>query len=131
MPFTTEIALSAPLDERRGSWKTLQPLNFRSEKFQKHFVVPAGFESDLASVPRVPIVYWLVGGRGAAAAVLHDWLYRNGVRFNQIGKRVEADQVYFEALVDTRVPLYCCWAMFAGVRLGGRKAFRGGKGKYP
>jgi|SRR3990167_3334754 len=37
--------------------------------------VPAGTETDLDSVPRLPLAYWLVKGRARKSAVLHDWLY--------------------------------------------------------
>lgn len=40
------------------------------------WIVPIGFETDLASVPR--IIQWLLPHDGpyAPAAVVHDWLYR-------------------------------------------------------
>jgi len=125
MPFTTEIKVAVPNDEHGTPlWRVLEPLNFHSEKFSKHYVVPAGFLSDLASVPRVPIL-WLVAGRvGNAAAIVHDWLYNYGVKFKQIADRAEADEIFFEAMVDCRVPLWRAWAMFGAVRLFGAANFK-------
>jgi hypothetical protein len=96
LPFTTPVHISFPL--REGDlYETVEPLNYYSPKRQKNYVVPAGFKSNLASVPRLPVVFWLVGRRGDAAAVLHDWLYENGSnpRYGiQIKNKDEADEVY-------------------------------------
>lgn len=41
--------------------------------------VEAGFETDFASVPRLPLAYLLAGGVGDRAAVVHDWFCVNKV----------------------------------------------------
>ncbi len=127
MPFTTQIHIAIPVreDERPARWETLEPLNFWSEKFHKNYVVPKGFYTDLASVPRTPLLWLLAGGRANAAAVVHDWLYRNGCQFKQIGSRQEADDVFFEAMVDTKVPLWRAWAMFTAVKCFGGRFYNG------
>ncbi len=38
-------------------------------------VVPKGFVTDFASVPRLPFIYLFFGGIGDEEAVIHDWLY--------------------------------------------------------
>ena len=129
MPFTTEIKVAVPTDESvRPMWRVLEPLNFHSEKFNKDYVVPAGFLSDLASVPRVPIAWLAAGGAGNAAAIVHDWLYNYGVKFKQIADRAEADEIFFEAMVDCRVPLWRAWVMFGAVRRFGAAHFNDGSG---
>lgn len=59
------------------------------------FVVPAGFSSDGASVPRS--LRWLCGDPMERprlyAALLHDWLYTTGVV-----SRAEADAIYYAML---------------------------------
>lgn len=59
------------------------------------FVVPAGFSSDGASVPRA--LWWLCGDPMERprlyAALLHDWLYTTGVV-----SRAEADAIYYAML---------------------------------
>lgn len=77
-------------------------------------VVHAGFETDLASVPRVPVVYLLVGSRGHHAAILHDYLYSS-----KLVTRAEADAIYFEALRASGVNYILASMMYAGVRAGG------------
>jgi hypothetical protein len=72
--------------------------------------VPAGTLTDLASVPRwLPYAYAIFGGRGRKAAVLHDWLCRNGV------DRKFADAVFWGALVAEEGPVVAS-AMWTAVR---------------
>lgn len=77
-------------------------------------VIPEGFETDLASVPRLPIVYFAVGGRGHKAAVLHDWLYST-VMFS----RLLCDQYFYHGLRESGVNYFYAKAMYLGVRVGG------------
>ena len=77
--------------------------------------VPANFITDLVSVPRLPLVYMLVGNIGNSAAVVHDYLY-TGVK-----SRAFADEVYLALLKSSGVPAWQRWPMYAAVRaLGGR-----------
>ena len=58
----------------RARWRLVEPLRFRSDVLDEVVEVPAGFETDYASVPRLPFAYWLAGDSAHAAAVVHDWL---------------------------------------------------------
>jgi hypothetical protein len=40
-------------------------------------MVPAGFVTDFASVPRTPLSWWVGGGVGDASAVVHDYFCVN------------------------------------------------------
>jgi len=128
MPFTTPIVLRVPHVEG-GYWIVEEPLNFQSQIFTypdgkpKNYIVEAGSVTDLASVPRLPIVYWLVGNRGAAAAIVHDFLYSDGIRLKLIESRWEADEVYREALLSEQVSSYLANMMFWGVRQFGEEHF--------
>lgn len=112
-----------------GYWVVAEHLNFQSLIFKypdgkpKNYLVEAGFVTDLVSVPRLPIVYWLVGNRGAAAAIVHDFLYSDGIRLHLIDSRLEADQVYHEALLGEGVNKYLADAMFWAVRTFGESHF--------
>lgn len=78
-------------------------------------VVPAGFESDAASVPRL---FWRTfppWGRYTPAAVVHDWLY-----VCRHDPRAEADAVFLELMAHLRVPWLQRRLMFRAVRLFGR-----------
>lgn len=76
--------------------------------------VPEGFETDLASVPRLPVIYLAVGGRGHKAAVLHDWIYSTAMF-----SRLLCDQYFYHALRESGVNYFYAKAMYTGVRIGG------------
>ena len=74
-------------------WQLTTALIYYSALLRTTITVPAGFVTDLASVPRVPLAYWFFGARGNSPAAIHDWLYRTG-----IVSRIMADRVFNEAL---------------------------------
>jgi hypothetical protein len=115
MPFTTPIELVVPSKEG-DEWVTREALNFWSVKKQKHYVVPAKFKTDLAS-------HWLVRGSINGPAVLHDWLYRFGVKFKQIKTQQEADDVFYEAMRDTGVSPPVAYAAYWAVKMFGYFSF--------
>lgn len=83
--------------------------------------VPKGFNTDLASVPRVPIIYMLWGDRAHREAVLHDYLYRtNSVPCVSIS---EANRVFYEAMMINDKPWWIRHPMFWGVSLGGSGSY--------
>ena len=91
-----------------------KPLVVQSDGAGKTGTVPAGFQTDLASVPRLPVVYWLTGGTSNAAAVVHDYLYST-----HLVDRKTADAVLREASAVTGVPAWRRSLMWAGVRVFG------------
>ena len=113
--FTSELELREADDNiDDGKWLLCSPLRYVSTVARATFVVPAGFQTDLASVPRLPVVYWLCGGRANKPATLHDWLYSKGAI-----PRSVADAVFLEAMAVVRVPWLYRRLMWIGVRLGG------------
>ena len=92
------------------------PLWYRSDLIGS-ICVPAGFQTDLASVPRFPIVYWFWGGRLHREAVLHDYLYRSDsvplVAFST------ANAVFLEAAKCRGKACWVRYPMWWGVWLGG------------
>ena len=114
--FRTPLRLERIEDlsrDGRGTWKLLGRLEYGSQ-IAGLIVVPAGFVTDLASVPRMPFAYLLTGGIGHAAAVVHDLLYTT----HQVSRKV-ADDVFHEALLSLGIPGWQAWLMWAGVRIGG------------
>jgi hypothetical protein len=115
-------ALDATLvDDRDGLWKLDAPLIFHSEVVGQKIEVPAGFETDFASVPRVPVIYVLYADRNRKAATLHDYLYRN-----RVFDRSTCDALFREAMIADGESLAVSWAMWAGVRIGGIFAYKRG-----
>jgi len=75
--------------------------------------VPKGFETDFASVPRLPIIFELWGNRAHRAAVLHDYLYR--IDAVPAVTKIQADRVFFEGMRAGGSELYIRLFMFIGV----------------
>ena len=93
----------------RGTWQLLTDLSFLSETYGL-IVVPAGFETDFASVPRVPVAFWLAGATADASAVIHDYLIRHDHAQCRISWRQAAD-VFREAMRAEGVPAWRRWLM--------------------
>lgn len=112
------------VDHRR--WQLRHEFRFTSAVLGARLLVPIGFETDFASVPRFPpLAYALAGGWGNGPAVLHDFLYRV-----PLAPRATADAVFLEALTtdgaavgQPAVPTWRARLMFAGVRVGGGGAW--------
>lgn len=101
--------------EKDGSvWTILQPLIYESDVASQVFIVPEGFVTDFASVPRIPLAFLLTGDSAHEAAVVHDYLYSRDVV-----PRLLADRVFEEAAKVTGEPGWKSWLMYAGIRLGG------------
>jgi hypothetical protein len=106
----------SPLDLRAsapGRWLLLSPLPYVTERGIR-YVVPAGFATDLASIPRLLRPLFDRNDASRAPSVLHDWLYHA-----QQTTRAEADSLFLEALKRSGVGFARRWAMYAGVRAGG------------
>lgn len=114
--FLTDLFLVASPRKKDpdGHWYVFKPLEFDSLVAGRVITVPEGFPTDLASTPRIPLIYELLGNIGAAAAVVHDYLYTSGRE-----SRAVADQVLLEALEVCGVSWAKRQAMYWGVRLGG------------
>jgi hypothetical protein len=97
----------------RAQWKLLTDMGYHS-KLQGLIVVPAGFVTDFASVPRLPLMYWLFGDTAHASAVVHDYLCRNWVPAGMIEWR-EAAEVFREAMKHEGVPAWRRWLMYQAV----------------
>jgi hypothetical protein len=120
--FTSRINVEAPLHEG-GKWIVIEPLIYWSEKYRINVIVPIGFETDFASVPRLPLIYLIAGGTANAAAIVHDFLYQYGMRYHKIKERKEADYIFYEAMRDTNVPRWRAFLMWSAVRGFGRCFF--------
>jgi hypothetical protein len=116
--FLSRGTLQAASDVDDGKWRVVDPLIYESVVAQRTITVPTGFVTDLASVPRLPVVYLACGDCASEAAIVHDYLYSTGL----VPRRV-ADDVLFEASKVSGVPAWRRWAMWAGVRLGGASHF--------
>ena len=111
--FVTPLQLEATLP---GRWKLIHDLVWEGGQ---RIVVPAGFETDLASIPRLLRGILHQNGLSRAPAVLHDFLYAT-----QIMTRSEADGVFREALEAEGMGWLGRFLYWSGVRVGGWVAWR-------
>lgn len=82
--------------------------------------VPAGFKTDLASIPRL---FWNLlppFGKYTNAAIVHDYLYRT-----QIFPRAKADKVLWQAMKFSNVRWGVRLLIYLSVRCFGGFAWRG------
>ena len=113
MPFEPGTIVVRGIDA--NTWALVDDLVYRGS--WERFVVPAGFRTDFASVPRV--VTWLFPRFGAytLAAILHDWLVSEGLRSGAVTSR-QADGIFRRVMRESGVPVLRRWMMWAGVRWG-------------
>ena len=112
----------------RGLWELTAPLIYHSDSQYPLVVeVPKGFQTDFASVPRVPFAYWLCGDTASEAACIHDWLYSTESNHNGVPgtvDRSDSDKILLEAAGDTGVPTWRCYMLYWGVRMFGAQFFK-------
>ena len=113
--FTTPLRVWKRPDQR---WELIDELIYQSDRVGL-ITVPKGFDTDYASVPRLPLMFWFLGDRGHSAAVVHDYLYRTA----EVA-RSQADAVFEEALeAEGEMSWFGRQAMWLGVRVGGWAAY--------
>lgn len=113
--------MSTFLTKLEGEWidknhfKLTAPFEYyRTGNKEKKYIVPSGFITDFASIPKV--FQWLISkfGKYDKAAVLHDYLYFTGCE-----TRKESDIIFFEAMIVLLVKWWKRRAIYRGVRVGG------------
>ena len=116
-------------------WIVDEPLKYWSELLNQLIVIPpwfetkepapsgepSFFETDFASVPRVPIAYAMWGDRSHREAVLHDYLYR--IDSVPVVAYSTANSVFLEAMKSTGKPWYIRYPMYLGVVTAGWTAY--------
>jgi hypothetical protein len=98
-----------------------KPLIYYSSSLDNYITIPAGFETDLASVPRLPIAYWFWGNKAHREAVLHDYLYR--IDSVPVVTFSEANQLFFEAMECRNKSVCVRYPMYWGVCIGGHSSY--------
>lgn len=102
-----------------SDWQLEERLVYHSDKWPEPIIVPAGFITDLASIPRIfrPVIPQ--NGRHRLAAIVHDCL----VRLDTFDRRL-ADRIFLEAMEVLEVRrwrrLVMYWAVAIQTRLLGK-----------
>jgi hypothetical protein len=90
------------------------PFRYQSDVAGMTFTAPVGFYTDFASVPRIGVIYAMLGDTAHEPAVIHDWLY-----YSALVTREMADQVLLEAMGVIGLSAWRKWPIYWGVRIGG------------
>ncbi|MCS3766152.1 hypothetical protein HNP12_000191 [Aeromonas hydrophila] len=106
-----------PVDDL--NWELHEDYYVKTSKVS--FIIPAGFITDLASVPKIVWNLYPPFGLYTGAAVAHDYLYRNPkMRMT----REEADSVFLEVMHQANVRKAKAQLMFVAVRAFGGSSFK-------
>ncbi|EJO2706043.1 DUF1353 domain-containing protein [Salmonella enterica] len=98
------------------NWRVHEPFAFYLSDDENDVIeVPAGFVTDLASVPRIFWVLLPPDGKYAKAAIIHDYLYDNALRTKK-----EADKIFLDGMTVLGVPKWKRIIMYWAVRMFGR-----------
>lgn len=115
--FLTSLAVSL-LDGSDSTWTLDSALVYSSNLYEHVIIVPEGFTTDFASVPRLPLSYLFFGDTAHAAAVVHDYLYGS----RTVSKTL-ADRIFLEAMGVSGIPAWRRYPMFLAVSLFGGFAY--------
>lgn len=102
----------------QGRWKLLEPFVVDDTELGR-LTVPAGFETDLDSVPRLPFAHWLLKGRTVEAAIVHDYAYERGEFNGKAITRAQADELFRRLMAEEGVWWWRRALIYRGVRFGG------------
>ena len=116
--FTTSPGY-VPLADGKN-WRLDGPLVCYRGMDEKILIVPSGFVTDFASVPRIAWQLVPPEGKYDNAACLHDYLYRTH-QYPQ----ATCDELLKEAMQSSDVPAWQVFVIYWAVRLFGRFAYNG------
>jgi hypothetical protein len=100
-----------------NGWEVIEDFGYTSELLNKDIIVPKGYFTDLASVPR--LMRWIVpvaNAKNRKAAVVHDYLCTHGVELEIVSNQKQADLVFREALGASGLGKFKSGAMYYPVR---------------
>ncbi len=124
MTFLSDVQVSRPAGST-GEWVLLANLIYKGNK--DRFVVPKGFKTDFASIPRIFRFIVPKNGSHDAAAIVHDYLYRHQpflpspapLRMQRISRK-DADRLFRRIMRELGTNCVRYNLMYAAVRIGGR-----------
>jgi Protein of unknown function (DUF1353) len=127
--FTGALKITT-LDADCRVWRLDEPLKYEIGALGSGAVilVPAGFQTDAASIPRLLQGVLPAWGRWSRAAIVHDYLCRAidggqrlGIKnWGILTSRRQADDVFREAMIVSGVPRALAWIMWLAVRAADR-----------
>ena len=132
--FLTDLWAARAVSKKDPSvtaWRLAAPLIYQSALIGR-VAIPAGFQTDFASVPRLPFAYLFFGDRCYSAAVIHDYLCRIEYPTCRITWKLAA-AVFMEAMLAENVPAWQRWPMYTAVLAAGalKKSPCTNRSEYP
>lgn len=98
-----------------GYWTIGQTVTYCSERGPV-IVIPEGFETNLASIPRLMLVFFRKAGKHRKSAALHDYLYSKDGRKAYPGfTREWCDEEFYLAMILCDVPKWKAKCFYWGV----------------
>ena len=116
--FLSRLNVDHIPEERR--WALTEDLVYMTRRGDV-ITVAAGFETDLATIPRLFWGFFPPGGTYLEAAVVHDYLYAG---HHKVRDKKEADLIFREAMADLKVPKWKRYILYYAVRMGGGGIWR-------
>lgn len=113
-----QAPLLIPFDDGEN-WVLGNNLVYKLRGTDQEIVVPRGFVTDFASVPRVFWTLFPRHGRYTRASILHDFLY-----WDQSCTREQADELFDAVMTDSAVDSASRLTIYATVRMWGDSAWQ-------
>ena len=108
-------------------WIVRRPIVFQSAVMRARLIIPEGFVTDFASVPRwFPLAHVILARRARGPAVVHDFLYQSHLCESQ----EVADDVFHEAMRVDQVAAFYRGVMASAVRVAGRWSWDSGPERF-
>ena len=121
--FKTPLVVECMPSGKR--FRLFKQFTYHNEKSGVNIIVPAGFETDFASIPRFARILIPKLGRWNKAAVLHDWLYsKSAYQYPNIVPRKLPDLIFLDGMKDLGVVKWKRTLMYWAVRLFGWMSWR-------
>ena len=98
-------------DDTGGLWQLLSVFGYQSDCANTTIMVEIGTQSDFYSVPRVPLVYDMLGNRFRRSGLVHDSLYKS-----RLVSREMCDQILREMLLVEGAAHYEAEEFYLAVR---------------
>jgi len=123
--FIGNLDLRLIEDTSQGRWMHLAPFSFYSSEQDIQVVAHVGDETDLCSVPRIPVIYLMLGNRARKLGAIHDTAYRQAKKMGWT--RRQCDDLILEMGSLDGLRTDETWQVYVAVRMCGQPYFDGDK----
>ncbi len=116
-----------PATGQNSRWMLLADFRYESAVLGARIIVPSGFVTDFASVPKqVPLAYALFADQARRPAVVHDYLYQT----HMCRDKAQADEIFEEAMNVIGMHWLDRHIMWRAVEAAGDSAWASGPVRY-